>query len=363
MRSRKALAHLVQRARRARPGPRLRLPASSTSHGDELPTALAAAADRGAKVGRPHAGPSGSQVLRALGPQALHLGRAAAAGGRRQALPVRPAASTCRGARRRRPSRTTTTSATASTPGCSARRWPTPARSTRRRRHARAGAGREVRPRLPQARPAARPCGCSTSAAAGAGWSVHAAALRRARLSASRCRGSRPSGAQKAIADAGLTDLAEVRHLDYRSVHRDRLRRGQLDRSHRAHRRCATCPAYAAFLSSRAAPRRTAAQPLHHPAAQSTCRRSPSAASSVATSSPTASCPVPAELLRALRATPASRSGTRRTCASTTPRTCAAWCDNLDAALGRGGGRGRARRPRGSGCSTWPAPGSASSAT
>ncbi len=39
------------------------------------------------------------------------------------------------------------------------------------RRDARGGAGRQVRPRRPQARPASRGCGCSTSAAAGAAWS------------------------------------------------------------------------------------------------------------------------------------------------------------------------------------------------
>ena len=75
--------------------------------------------------------------------------------------------------------------------------------------------------------------------------------------------------AQKAIAEAGLSELAEVRHLDYRDVARDRLRRDQLDRAHRAHR-----PGAAAGLLPvpvrQAAAGRAAAQPLHHAAATTT---------------------------------------------------------------------------------------------
>ena len=44
-----------------------------------------------------------------------------------------------------------------------------------RRHDARGRAGRQVRARLPQARAASRACGCSTSAAVGAGWCMHAA--------------------------------------------------------------------------------------------------------------------------------------------------------------------------------------------
>ena len=59
--------------------------------------------------------------------------------------------------------------------------------------------------------------GCSTSAAAGAAWSATPRATA-CRCSASRCRASRRCGRNKAIADEGLADLAEVRHCDYRDV-------------------------------------------------------------------------------------------------------------------------------------------------
>ncbi len=136
------------------------------------------------------------------------------------------------------------------------------------------------------------------------------------------------------------TDLAEVRHLDYRDVTETRLRRGQLDRADRAHRReelpgvlpvpaRASC-ARAAGCSTTASPGRTTSTPG--------CR---GAASSAGTSSPTASSPAPATSCARWR-TPASRCSTRRTCGCTTPRRCTAWCANLVGALGRGGRRGRA---------------------
>ena len=43
--------------------------------------------------------------------------------------------------------------------------------------------------------------------------------------------------AQKAIAEQGLSDLAEVRHGDYRDVARVGLRRGVIDRADGTHRR------------------------------------------------------------------------------------------------------------------------------
>ena len=107
------------------------------------------------------------RLLRELGGvRLLRAAAAAAAGG----AAARPAA--LQGPRPARRSRTTTTCPTGSTSGCSARRWPTPARSTRPRR-----------PRLEEAQfakhdlvarklgAASRACGCSTSAAAGAAWS------------------------------------------------------------------------------------------------------------------------------------------------------------------------------------------------
>ena len=73
--------------------------------------------------------------------------------------------------------------------------------------------------------------------------------------------------AKEAIDREGLGDLAEVRHLDYRDVRGDRLRRGQLDRADRAHRgaqlpgvlraSCATGSRPGAGCSTTASPGRT----------------------------------------------------------------------------------------------------------
>ena len=98
--------------------------------------------------------------------------------------------------------------------------------------------------------------------------------------------------AQKAIAEQGLTDLAEVRHGDYRDVRRDRVRRGVVDRADRAHRR-AQLPVVLPLPAVEDAPRRAAAQPLHHPPRQPDGRAC-AAVSSTATCSPTGSSPGPA---------------------------------------------------------------------
>ena len=79
--------------------------------------------------------------------------------------------------------------------------------------------------------------------------------------------------AQKAIADEGLSDLAEVRHGDYRDVPRVRLRRGVLDRADRAHRR-ANYPSYFRFLKSKM---RTGALLLNHCITRPNNRTGPSA--------------------------------------------------------------------------------------
>ena len=73
--------------------------------------------------------------------------------------------------------------------------------------------------------------------------------------------------AQAAIEREGLSGLAEVRHLDYRDVPGDGLRRGQLDRADRA-RRQGQPPGLLRVPVRQAEPRRPAAQPLHHPAGQ-----------------------------------------------------------------------------------------------
>ena len=86
----------------------------------------------------------------------------------------------------------------------------------------------------------------------------------------------------------GSSDLAEVRHRDYRDVPRDRLRRGQLDRPDRAHRGASNYPAYFAFLRDRL---RDGGRLLNHCITRPDNRHAgiPRAASSTATSSPTAS--------------------------------------------------------------------------
>ena len=92
-----------------------------------------------------------------------------------------------------------------------------------RRRHARAGAVREVRPGRPQARPAARTCACSTSAAGGAGWSCTPPSTTACTRWESPCRAARRSGRRRRSRERGLTGLAEVRFLDYRDVPESRF--------------------------------------------------------------------------------------------------------------------------------------------
>ncbi len=75
----------------------------------------------------------------------------------------------------------------------------------------------KYRPGLRQARAASRATGCSTSAAAGAAWSATRPAHGVQVLGVTLSR-QQAEWAQKAIADEGLADLAEVRHCDYRDV-------------------------------------------------------------------------------------------------------------------------------------------------
>jgi len=73
--------------------------------------------------------------------------------------------------------------------------------------------------------------------------------------------------AQRAIAEAGLSDLAEVRHLDYRDVAEtdfDAISSIGLTE----HIGQANVAAYFRFLYGKTASRRPPAQPLHHPAGQ-----------------------------------------------------------------------------------------------
>ena len=121
--------------------------------------------------------------------------------------------------------------------------------------------------------------------------------------------------AQKAIADAGLSELAEVRFLDYRDVRGARLRRDQLHRPHRTRRTgptagrtsrsCTTNSRSAAGCSTTASP---------SPTMSSRCA---AAGSSAGTCFRTENSPGWAAWCRKCT-TSASRCGTRRTSASTT---------------------------------------------
>ena len=71
---------------------------------------------------------------------------------------------------------------------------------------------------VPQARPQARACGCSTSGAAGAAWSGTRPALRRQGARRHAVVRSRPSGPARRSSGRASTHLAEVRFLDYRDV-------------------------------------------------------------------------------------------------------------------------------------------------
>ena len=162
----------------------------------------------------------------------------------------------------------------------------------------------------------------------------HAAARRRLRLgrhgparrararrharSASRCRASRRRGRRRRSSARGSTTsprcatstTATCPRRDFDAVSSIGLTE---------HIGVRNYPAYFALPARPAAPRRPAAQPLHHPAGQPAAapRR---ARSSTATSSPTVSSPGRARSSPRCR-TPASRCATRRTCASTTPVT------------------------------------------
>ena len=142
-------------------------------------------------------------------------------------------------------SRTTTTCPTSSTSSCSTRRWPTRAATGRRDGRARLRPGRrparQAGPDLPQARPAARGCGCSTSAAAGRRCSIHAAqhyGVHGGRGDALR-RSSARSASRRVAAlgpDRPGRDPAAGLPGDRRTEPVDAVRRDRLDRDGRARR-------------------------------------------------------------------------------------------------------------------------------
>ena len=120
--------------------------------------------------------------------------------------------------------------------------------------------------------------------------------------------------AQKAIAEQGLTDLAEVRHADYRDVREsgfDAISSIGLTE----HIGVQNYPSYFRFLKSKM---RTGALLLNHCITRPDNRTGAlQEALSTATSSPTGSSPAPAASSPKPR-TSALRWFTRRTCATTT---------------------------------------------
>ena len=193
---------------------------------------------------------------------------------RRPPQEYRPARAGCTpSSATRRRSRTTTTCPTASTSGCSARRWPTPARSTR-------PATRRWRRRR---RPSTSWWRRSSALRAG-----HAAARRRLRLgrhgharrgrarrarrSASRCRATRPSGRRRRSSAGASATWPRSATCDYRDAPESQFDAvssiGLTEHIGRAN-----LPAYFAFLHDPPAAGRPAAQPLHHPAAHAAIKR------------------------------------------------------------------------------------------
>ena len=136
-----------------------------------------------------------------------------------------------------------------------------------RGRHAGGGAVRQARPGRPQARPAARACGCSTSAAAGAAWSCTRPEHYGVKALGVTLSRQQAEWAQKAIAEAGPHRAGRGPPPGLPRRRRDRLRRGQLDRADRAHRQgaaarrtsssCTTSCGRAAGCSTTASPGRT----------------------------------------------------------------------------------------------------------
>ena len=92
-------------------------------------------------------------------------------------------------------------------------------RLLRRRRHRpRRGPGRQVRADLPQARPASPGCACSTSAAAGAAWRMHAAQHHGVDAVGITISHEQATLARERVAEAGLADRVEIRVQDYRDI-------------------------------------------------------------------------------------------------------------------------------------------------
>ncbi len=151
----------------------------------------------------------------------------------------------------------------------------------------------------------------------GCGWGsmVRYAARRGVRVLGVTLSAEQAAWAQRAIADEGLSDLAEVRHGDYRDVTEsgfDAVSSIGLTE----HIGVANYPAYFAFLQAKIARRRRCCSTIASPG-RTTGPAQRRTSSSTVTSSRTASSPVPGASSPRPRMS-AWRSCTRRTCAGTT---------------------------------------------
>ena len=203
--------------------------------------------------------------------------------------------------------------------GCSARRWPTPAPSSPRPDATLEEAQDEkfdlVCRKLGLA---ARACGCSTSAAAGAassGTPRSTTASRRHRRHALAAAGR--VGRRTPSSARAWPTSPQIRLQDYRDVPErgfDAISSIGLTE----HIGVANYPAYFAFLEVAAQPGRPAAQPLHHPHRHALSgRRYKNGFINRYVFPDGELVPVGRIIVRDAR-TPASRCATRRTCASTT---------------------------------------------
>ena len=139
-------------------------------------------------------------------------------------------------------------------------------RLPRARLDARGGAGGEVRPRLPQARPQAGHAPARRRLRLGRHGHARRRALRRARARRHAVAASRPSGAPRRSSTRGLhRPSPRSGYLDYRDV-----REGGFDAVSSIglteHIGMANLPSYFSFLAGRLRAGRAAAEPLHHPA-------------------------------------------------------------------------------------------------
>ena len=267
------------------------------------------------KVRRPPVGEIAG-LLRELGWQAAAAARSHRPRRRRRAGSARCTACATRAAATPPRSARTTTCRTPSTRRCSARPWPTPARCSPRPTPRSRGPGGEVRPGLAQARPRARACGCSTSAAAGAAWRSTRPSTTASTSSAVTLSREQAEWGQRAVEREGLGDRGPHPALRLPRF----ARRPSTTRSARSgiteHIGVANYPSYFTYLHSKL---RDGGRLLNH------CITRPTNTESVHAGQVHRPLRVPRRRARPARAassarprTPASRCATRRTCASTT---------------------------------------------